>query len=333
MCASYVNNDFQTIVERLGSSGTFLVLTHARPDGDGLGTIAAMASAGRCAGKIVHMLVPDTVPPRYEFLFSGGLPAGADEFEKLADESDLIVVVDTCAFAQLDGLETGLHARREKVVVIDHHATADNVGSVRWLDTSASAVGVMVAEVIEALGWSVDTCAAEALMTAIATDTGWFRFSNTDPRTLRAAAKMLERGARADLLYAKIYLSDRPERLRLLERMLASLELHCRDRLAVMTVRRSDFNETGARADETEDLVNEALRLKSVEVVVLLVEEPDCVRASLRSREIVDVSSVAARFGGGGHARAAGLRTDEEMEILKKRLIETCSAELDSANR
>ncbi|MCD4699795.1 MAG: DHH family phosphoesterase [Phycisphaerae bacterium] len=333
MCDRCVNNDFQTIVERLGSAGTFLVLTHARPDGDGLGSMSALASAGKAAGKVVHMLVPDTIPPRYGFLFEDAPPAGADGFEKLVDESDLVVVVDTCAFAQLDGLEKSLRARREKIVVIDHHATRDDVGAVQWTDTSAAAVGVMVVEILETLAWPVDERLAEALMTAIATDTGWFRFSNTDSRTLLAAAKMLERGARADLIYKKIYQSDRPERLRLLERMLASLELHCRDRLAVMTIRRADFDRTGARADETDNLINEALRLKNVEVAVLLVEEPDCVRASLRSREVVDVSSVAARFGGGGHARAAGLRADEEMEMLKARLIETCATEIDSAGR
>lgn len=329
MCEKCVNNDFQTIMERLGSAGTFLVLTHARPDGDGLGAMVALASAGRAVGKIVHMLVPDTVPQRYVFLFEDGVPAGAGDFAKLADESDLIVVIDTCAFAQLDGLEDGLRARREKVVVIDHHTTADDVGSVQWIDSTAAAVGVMVEEVIEALGWPVDALAAEALMTAVASDTGWFRFSNTDPRTLRAATKMLERGARADLLYAKIYQSDRPERLRLMERMLASLELHCRDRLAVMTVRRSDFEEIGARADETENLINEALRLKSVEVAVLLIEEPDCVRVSLRSRTGIDVAAIASRFGGGGHARAAGLRTDLDIETAKQQIINACKKELN----
>ncbi len=328
MCEKCVSEDFQTIVERLGSAGTFLVLTHARPDGDGLGTMAALVAAGRAAGKTAHMLVSDSVPPRYKFLFDTERPARADDFAKLADESDLIVIVDTCAFAQLDGLTDALRARRNKIIVIDHHATADDVGSVQWIDTSAAAVGVMAGEIIESLDWPVDDHIAEALFAAVASDTGWFRFSNTDPRALRSAAGLIERGAQPDLIYNRIYQSDRPERLRLLQRALAGMELRCQNRLAVMTIHKSDFDAAGARANETENFINETLRIKTVEVAVLLVEGPDCVRVSLRSREMIDVASIAARFGGGGHARAAGLRTEENLETAKQQLINACLEKL-----
>lgn len=328
MCEKCVSDNFQTIVERLGSAGSFLVLTHARPDGDGLGTMAALVSAGRAAGKTVRMLLPGNVPARYEFLFPDAKPAGADEFAKLADGSDLIVIVDTCAFAQLDGLADGLRARRDKIIVIDHHATADDIGSVQWIDSSAAAAGVMAEEVIEALDWSVDEAAAEALFSAVASDTGWFRFSNTDPRTMKSAAKLIERGAKPNAIYNRIYQSDRPERLRLLQRTLAGMELLCQDRLAVMAIRKSDFDATGARGDETENFVNESLRIGAVEVAVLLVEEPDCVRVSLRSRSQIDVSAIAACFGGGGHARAAGLRTTENLDTAKQQLIAACTEKL-----
>jgi phosphoesterase RecJ-like protein len=233
----------------------------------------------------------------------------------------------------LDGLAEALGARREKIAVVDHHATADDVGALQWLDTTAAAAGVMVVELIDAVDWAIDARAAEALLVAMTSDTGWFRFANTDGRCLRAAGRLFDAGVRADVLYRRLYQSDRPERLRLMARVLAGLELHCGGRLAVMALRRRDLAETGARPDETENLVNEALRIGSVESAVILIESPenDEVRVSLRSRNAVDVAAVARCFGGGGHARAAGLRVSVDLDELKRRLVDAFAERLGEA--
>ncbi|MBL7134803.1 MAG: bifunctional oligoribonuclease/PAP phosphatase NrnA [Phycisphaerae bacterium] len=304
------------------------MVTHGRPDGDGLGSMSALATAARGAGKTVTLFLPDEAPQRYDYLFSELPVVGAEHFAALAADCDLVVILDTCALAQLDGLGAFLPAVKDKIVVIDHHATADDIGSLQWQDTSAAAAGVMVTELIDELGWPIDALTAEALMTAITTDTGWLRFANTDGRCLRAVAELADAGVRPDKLYKRIYQTARPQRLALLRRMLDSLELHCDEKLAVMTIRKADFEATGARADETENLVNESLRLDSVETAILLVENADCVRVSLRSRDDVDVSAVARKFGGGGHKRAAGLRAATDIDQLKGELIAVCAAEL-----
>lgn len=312
------------IVKRLREAETILIVTHARPDGDALGCASALAQAARTAGKAAHVLLPgadSSVPQRYEFLFPGDRPAAAERFGELAASADAVVVLDTCAFGQLDGLEQALGQCREKIVVMDHHATRDDVGAVQWIDRSAAATGVMVAELLEALGWAMDAEVAEALATAVTSDTGWFRFANTDARCLGVFAGLLAAGVRADKLYARLFQTDRPQRLRLMTRMLESLELHCADRLAVMTIRKGDFQAAGANSSETENLVNEALRIGSVESVALLVEDGDVVRVSLRSRDAIDVAELAARFGGGGHARAAGFRLPEDIDSLKPRIV------------
>ena len=316
------------VADRLDRAGSMVVVTHARPDGDGLGSMAALGAAAAAAGKRVHMLVPDVRPPKYNFLFPQAPCEDPARFAAVADECDVIVIVDTCALAQLDGLGDALEARREKVVVIDHHASADDVGDLVWQDTSAAAAGVMITELIEALGWPIDLTVAEALMTAISTDTGWFRFANTDARTLHAAADLVDAGLRPDRLYRKLYQTGRPQRLKLMQRMLQSLELHCDGRLAAMTIRQADFQATGARADETENLVNQALELASVDTAILLVENTTCVRVSLRSRDAVNVADVARQFGGGGHQRAAGLRASDDIDTLKAKLISACTAAL-----
>ena len=328
MSANSANDDFNAVVERLGSAKSLLLVAHARPDGDTLGSMAALHRAAVAAGRTATMLVPDDVSPQYTFLFPSDQPAGASRFRALAQGVDTIVVLDTCAAAQLDDVAEALAERQADVVVIDHHATEGRLGDCQWIDTTAAAVGVMVGELLTALDWAVDAQMAEALLTAALTDTGWLRFANTDGRCLRAVAELVDDGVRPDTLFRRIYQTDRPERLALLRCVLASLELHCDGRIAAMTIRRTDFATTGARPDETENLVNEALRLASVETAILLVENTDCVRVSLRSRDAVDVSAVARQFGGGGHKRAAGLRAATDVDDLRTQLIAACAARL-----
>lgn len=328
MCANCPDSAFQRVVARLRETPSLLAVAHARPDGDGLGSMLALTLAAEAAGKAAAMLLPDAVPMRYQFLFAGRVPAGKERFAELAEQSALVVVLDTSNLEQLEGIQPGIAACRDKLVVIDHHATAGAIADLQWIDPSAAAVGVMVKELIDALGWPLRPEAAEAILTAITADTGWFQFANTDARSLRAAARLLEGGLRADHLYRKLFQSDRPERLRLTARMLASLELHCDGRLAVMTIAKGDFAASGARPEETENLVNEVLRIGGVEVALLLVEQERFVRASLRSRDAVDVAQIAQRLGGGGHARAAGVKLTDSVEAARTRVVAAVEREL-----
>ncbi|MCD4823883.1 MAG: DHH family phosphoesterase [Phycisphaerae bacterium] len=323
-----MNNEFTQIADRIREAHSFLCLTHVNPDGDGLGAMAALVAAARAEGKTAISMISDTLPARYEFLFGEDDLAYRGAFDVLAGQADLLVLLDTCSFMQLGDLAEHMATYRDKMVVIDHHAVADDIGSLRWMDATAAAAGLMTMELLEELGWEITPDIAEALAAAICSDTGWLRFSNTDSRCLRAVAKLLEAGVSTDKLYARIYQTDRPERLALLQRVLGSLEFHHAKRLAVMTVRAADFRQSGARRDETENLVNEALRVGSVEAAVLLVENGDYVRVSLRSRRLVDVSELAAKFGGGGHARAAGLKSLDPIDTVKARLIEAFRKEL-----
>jgi bifunctional oligoribonuclease and PAP phosphatase NrnA len=316
------------IVELLRGAGKVLAIGHARPDGDALGSLSGLLLSARAAGRTAEGLVPDGVPGPYRWLFEGELPASGDRFSPLAAWADLIVLLDTCTRAQLGTVASGVIEHRAKVVVVDHHATSEDIGAVQWIDPSAAATGVMVGELLEALGWPVSVRAAEALTTAVTSDTGWLRFANTDARCLSAVGKWIAAGVRPDRLYRKLYQNERPQRLRLIARMLSGLELSCEGRLACMVLRNSDFDATGALRDETENLINEALRIGTVETVVLVVENPDTVRVSLRSRDLVNVAKVAERFGGGGHSRAAGIRIVGDLDQIKRRVVNACAEEL-----
>lgn len=312
------------VADRLARAASLLVVCHARPDGDALGSIVALAHSARLAGKTATMLVPDRIGPQYDFLFDSDRPAPRDQFAALADQADLTVIVDTSAFAQLDGLKEHIEARRDKVVVIDHHKTAGEVGQVQWVDVSAAAAALMVQEMLEHLKWPMDQRVVHALGVGITSDTGWLKFESTDARCLNAMARLVNAGLKLDQLHRELFQNDRPERLKLVGRALQSLELLNGGALAVMTLRQADFEAAGARQDETENMVNEALRIRTVEVVAMLVELGEVVRASLRSRQHVDVAAVAQRMGGGGHARAAGLRSTLPFEQVHQQVVDAC---------
>lgn len=331
MCGKSAEADMRAVAERIAGPEVLVIATHIHPDGDALGSMVALARAARAAGKTARTTVQSDVPNRCAFLLEGESPVDAEHFGRVADEADTIVIVDTCATEQLGEIVEDLRKRREKVVVIDHHQTCDEVGSLLWVEPGASAVGVMIGELLAELGWEVDATTAEALATAALSDTGWLRFSNTDGRCLRAMARWFDQGVQPDRLYRKIYQADRPERLRLLVRMLDGMELSCDGRMATMVLRKSDFAESGAMENETEDLVNEPMRLRDLEVSLLVIETDDGSRASLRSREFVNVADIAKRFGGGGHARAAGLRLNEPPDVTAKKLAAACSDELNAA--
>lgn len=319
--------DFQAVRQSLESAGSLLLLTHARPDGDGLGSMVALGRAARASGRTAHLLSIDPPPEKLAFLFADQRPAGPTAFEDLADAAECIVVLDTAARNQLDALADGVVRRRRKVVVVDHHTTPDDIAERAWIDPTASAVGVMVGELLDALDWPVDLPAAEALATAIVTDTGWLRFANTDARTLAATGRWWTAGVRPDHLYRKLYQNERVEKLKLTARLLDSLELHADGRVAAMVLKPEDFRQAGATSADTENLVNEALRIGTVDTAILLCDPGQGqVRVSLRSRDAVNVAEVARGFGGGGHARAAGCRGEGDIEVFKARLIAACAA-------
>lgn len=315
--------EFKTICDMLKAARTLLLITHVNPDGDALGTTCALYHSAVTVGKKASLMLHDVPSEQYVPLLENVATHMPDEFLQAAAAADLIVIADTASNAQLGTLAEPLKQFRDKTVVVDHHATFDDVAAVRWTDTSAAAAGVMALEIIDMLEWPMNENIAGLLARAILTDTGWLRFSNTDGRCLRSMARLVDAGVRPDAMFRDIYQNDRPQKLRLLERALASMELLANNQVVVMTLLKSDFEQTGARYDETENLVNECMRIKTVEVAAIFVENSHNIRASLRSRDFINVAEIAKNFGGGGHARSSGMKvTDMTVDELKKRVTE-----------
>ena len=318
--------DWQSVTRWLEECHWPLLISHERPDGDALGAIAGMSLMLRRRGLEPVAALFEPFPARYGFLESAARWYVWEQVrDVLARECDALVILDTCAVSQLEPVAAFL-TQAPRTLVIDHHATRDPIGTrdgdLRIFDDTASATCLMVAEWVRALGVALDEQLATALFTGIATDCGWFRFTNTDARTMRLVAELVEAGADPSRIHTTIYQQEPPAKLRLIAHMLNRLELKADGKLAVMYLRPADFETTGADSSMTEDLVNEATRLGCTEATLLFTEEPDhTIRVNFRSKQWLDVSVLARRFGGGGHARAAGARLRGEWDRVVPRLI------------
>lgn len=314
-----------------------LILTHQRPDGDGLGAVVAMKRVIGAAGRQATAVVYEDLPERYAFMahaeaferWSGGDPARLDA------RFDGLLVLDTNSWAQVEPAGEYLRVSSRPRIIVDHHATGDDLSGqadlvVRLIDRTAASTCTLLCEWCEATGASLDSQAAQALLVGMTTDTGWFRFSNTDGRTLVASAAMMGRAeARPEVLFARLYESWSPARLRLKALALAGLEFCADHTLAVMHLTLEMFRQAGATAADSEELVNEPMATASVVASVLLVQQDDGrIRVNFRSKspEVcgrdVDVAAVAKSFGGGGHRRASGARVEGDLASVRERVVQ-----------
>jgi bifunctional oligoribonuclease and PAP phosphatase NrnA len=319
---------YRRLIDALGACRRVLVTTHVRPDGDAVGTCAALVLGMRKAGIDAEVLLLSRLPRKYAFLFqdNGIVHHDAEKGWPVSlslDRFDALLVADTGTWSQLPGLRERVEGWRKPKLVLDHHLTQEDWADAKLVVTDAAAAGEIAAELLDQWGIEIDRPIAAALFIAVASDTGWFQFSNTRPYTLRLAARLMEVGVDTDRMYQMLYQNERAERVALQTRAQQSLELLLDGRLAVMRVRKGDFDETRADVPDTENLINIPLQVRTVEVSLLFVEPRDGgpVRVSLRSKGQVDVARFAEQFGGGGHARAAGLKLDGPFDAAHDRVV------------
>lgn len=325
----------ESLFAALDRAGRVLITTHVKPDGDALGSASVLALALKQRGKHVELLLLSKCPSKYSFvlkeagLFEGHHDAEAGAIPDLA-AFDTVAITDTGTWSQLPGLKEKLEAfisggNGRQVVVIDHHRTQEGWGTVRVVDAGRSSACELVWDLMRQWGVRATKEMADAAYIGLVSDTGWFQFSNATPSTLRLAADLMEAGANPDLVYQRLYQSEREPRLRLQARVMNGFELHAGGTLAVLKVRAADFAATGANVNDTENLINLPLALASVEMSLCFSEpmkaDGSPIRVSLRSKGKVDVSAFAQKFGGGGHSRAAGLKLDGDFDAEVGRVV------------
>jgi phosphoesterase RecJ-like protein len=324
--------DWGPLVDIVRGHQRFLLTTHIRPDGDGLGSILAVAEILEGMGKEVQLTVASDFPSRYLFLDP---QKRIGRFEPPGDSyrtSEVAVVMDTGTWNQLGNFGPFLKTLQARKVVVDHHMTQDDLGARLFVDTSSEATGRLAYEMIQALEQPLTASAASHLFVAVAMDTGWFRHSNTTPATFALAAKLVEAGARPQPLYEQLFEQSTLPRLKLTGLVLDRLTVACQGRVAHTEIRLADYLATGATPQDTEDLINYMAGLAGVEVRVFFMEQPrGGVKVSFRSRARIDVARIAERFGGGGHRLASGAVVNADLKDARAQVLEVVGAALDAA--
>jgi len=306
--------DFKKAVELIDKSSSILLTTHTKPDGDACGCLAAMGEVLSAFNKKVTLLLLSPLPHWYEFLFDDKpFVLGRDlDLEDLTQgrfsEFDVVMIIDTDSTSQLPAFDKYLKINNKPILVIDHHETGDHLGSVELVDSTAAATGLIVFDFLKFANWPVNDKIAQTLFVAVAADTGWFQFANTGNRVFQTCADIIKLGANPTKIYHELFQNFSLPRLKLIAAMLDTLELHFDGRLATQYLLQADFQRTGATHEDTESIINECQRIRTVEVAALFVELNDGrIKCSLRSSGEVDVCKIAENFGGGGHKKAAGV--------------------------
>ena len=318
--------DWRQLWEIAAKHQRFILTSHVRPDGDSLGSQLAMAAALEALGKETLLLNQDRVPHSLTFLDPGGKIRVLDELtpaeKDFAENADCHVILDLSSWSQLGRVADLYREGKREKVIIDHHKSNKDLPGTYFLDPDAEATGRLVFEALEASGVPMTPSTAFALMTAIATDTGWFRFSSVSDRTYEIAAELVRRGVNPAQLYKLIYEQETLGRIRLIGRALANAERFMDGKIFLTSLRNADFEAAGARRSDSEDIVNELLKIKDSEQAIIMVEqESGTFKVSFRSRCAVDCSRLAAQFNGGGHHQAAGASCDLPYEEAKKALV------------
>lgn len=301
----------------LREKDNILILTHANPDGDTLGSGFALCRALMKIGKICAVINADDIPKKYNYLF--------DNIVEIKFKPDYVVAVDVATVNLLGGLE-----EQYKIdMCIDHHSTNTEYANLLLLEDVPAACQIMY-EVVLALGVEVDKKIADCLYTGLTTDTGCFRYDSTTAQTYRVAADLIDAGADNGRINRIMFETKSKTYARLERLAIESMRFYEHERVAVITVTQEMFQLTGSNAQETEGLAPLTRQIEGVEIGITIQERPDgTCKASIRTFESVNAAKLAACFGGGGHAQAAGCKFDCHVKEARRLLVDKCREMLE----
>lgn len=312
------------MAEELRKAPKVALFSHVSPDGDCLGSMLAIGLALENLGKEVLLINPDPIPHYLSFL------PGANKIQRyFPDPPPQALLFVDCADLRRANVTLEQIPVNSIILNLDHHVSNDQFGSVNWVDGEASASGEMAMSLIQELQVDLNSEIATNLYTAILTDTGSFQYSNTTARTHRLAAQLLEVGINPIEIHHQIYDQKPLAQVKLLQCALKKLKVYSEGKCAVMSLGLEDFEESGADESLTEGLVNHARSIEGVEVAILLREAvPGKVRAALRSNLWFNVNETAARFGGGGHKRAAGCTFETSLKEAERLIVQAVEEDM-----
>ncbi len=303
----------EKVLQQINQRQQFLLTSHARPDGDAIGSVLALSEVLRKLGKSAEVVLSDNVPVIYKPLpFADTIIHASRVNGKY--EAAIILECDSVQRTRLHGLE------RHFLISIDHHATSRAFADVNWIDPSASATAEMIFRLAISAGVKITSEIATCLYTAVLTDTGSFAYAPTSARTFDLAKQLVEHGADPARIAQSVYFTNPESKMHLLGAALSSLKRE--GAISWMVVTRQDMERYGALDEDCEGLVNYALSILGVEVAVFFRETAeDRIRVSVRSKGAVNVAQFAETFGGGGHECASGFSVQGPFPEAARRVL------------
>ncbi len=303
-----------------------IVVSHQKPDGDAIGSSLAFRRILEASGKRARMVGFSDLAPRYRFLAVPGEiePAEGDWLQ----DAEAVVSVDVGDIPRLEPTVQSM-AGVVPLLNIDHHGSNTYFGDYNWVEPSMSSSGEMVWRLAAAGGMTVPREALDPVWVAIVTDTGRFSYDNTTPEVLHIAANLVAQGVEPSILTRRVFQSVPLREYRLSERALSTLELYESGRVACASLSEDDFAACDCGVEHTEDIINVPRNLEGVRVAVLFYEVPGhgVTKVSVRTDPPFDASELCARFGGGGHPRAAGCKIPGTVEEAKARVLQVVHEE------
>ena len=292
----------------------YCILTHRRPDGDTLGSAAALCRGLRAIGKTAHILENPEITEKYRSLHTGLTCTQAYS-------GATVISVDTAALTMFPREFSHLGDKVE--LLIDHHGTNSGYASAGLVEPETAACGEIIYELLQLLGVRMDQEIAQAVYTAVSTDTGCFRYANTTAHTLRVAAQCIDSGADTYRINKELFETSRLARLKLNAYLAQNLELYDEGRIALCLIPQEVEYETGVEEDDMENVSNFALNVEGVKLAVTLrTDMSGATKISCRSVPGYDSAAVCAALGGGGHTGAAGARVSCSQAEVRMKILE-----------
>jgi phosphoesterase RecJ-like protein len=319
---------WEDVAKSLSNNESFVISTHVHPEGDAIGSEVALAAFLRDLGKRVAIVNSSPTPQNCTFMDpTNSIRVYPDEYDpRVLEEADIVVIVDVNNWDHLGVFADAVRKSPLPRICIDHHQGGDpDFADILVTDTSAAATGVIVYELIQSMGGEITPPIAAAIYAAIITDTGSFRFSNTDERVFQIATEITRMGVDPFLAHRQVF-SRTPAAVKLLGAVLNTLETTPDGKMAWIHVTRAMFDKAGAVHEDSDGILEIVRSTHGVEFCFLLKELPDGrIKVSLRSNGNVDVYEIAKTYGGGGHRMASGMALDGPMDRAIQSLVKNCA--------
>ena len=317
----------EKVIKCIKENKRFLITTHINPEGDAIGSVIALALILKKLGKSVVVCNTDPVPRNLQFLpYSKKIK----QAKEINNRFDAMFVLDCGSKDRVGLFKNGAMPMPPPIVNIDHHITNEKFGYINYIDAKATATGDIIYRLAKALKIKIDKNIATAIYTTLLTETGSFRYSNTNSGILRISAELIDAGINPWRIGQQIYETNTFQRLKLLGILLDEMETDSTGKVALVTITSAHYAATNTTAEDVEDFINFPRSIKGVEIAVLFREsKEDLYKISFRSRGTIDVTRLALKFGGGGHKYAAGCTVKGSLNEVKEKVLQAAVEEME----